>query len=97
MPKLSIPIYSTDVLGTLALYVYGQDGYHGGAHYFRRGDTPLPDEVSAREARLLAQVAIAGRREVRITNADDFLVFHFDGRRVVHPENPEAFWRAVGA
>jgi hypothetical protein len=92
--ELTQLIYSTDVQPPLALYIFNARGQHSGAKWFQR--TPAyPDEVTTGRAKFMAELAIGAGFEVRITNSDDFLVFHAVGGKVQFPEDTAAFWRKL--
>jgi hypothetical protein len=88
-------MFDTDLSEPLRLYVYRPDGYHTGGMWFRRRPKYPEEEITAADAKQRAEKAIAEGLEVRITNGDDFLVFHAIGGKVEHPADAEAFWRAV--
>ena len=78
------------------LYIYGADGYHGGAIWFTSGRIRYPEEqVGVEMARGLADKNIAEGLEVRITNGGDFLVFHSQRGQMLYPTNAEQFWSKV--
>ena len=78
---------------TLSLH----DGLHFGGKWFRRGPMEYPDEeITAQEAKDRAKVSIKHNLEVRICDTGDMLVFHAVNGKVVYPDNPDEFWKAVG-
>lgn len=79
--------YSADNHGSLRVYIYDYDGYHTGGQWFTR--------ETVEEARGRVRQAIAERREVRITNSGDFLVFDAQEGKVCYPPNPEIFWETA--
>jgi hypothetical protein len=84
--------YSEDRQGPWSLYVYLENsGYHCGARYFRK--EPRREEMSIEQARAIAQDANAVKREVRIVDSGDMLVFHAKGGKVLHGGK---FWEEIG-
>jgi hypothetical protein len=78
------------------LYIYGSDDLHGAAIWFTSGVIRYPDEqISAADARKLAEKNMRDGLEVRITNGGDFLVFHSQRGQMIYPTNAEAFWSRV--
>jgi hypothetical protein len=78
------------------LYLYGADGYHGGTQWFTSGKIKYPDEqITAEQAKFLAEDTMRKGHEVRITDAGDFLVFHAVNGRQVHPPENVDFWSQV--
>ena len=74
-----------DNLYPLFLYEYGTDGLHGGA-------IPIHSEAQLKGigVKLILQLAKAEKREVIITDADDFTVFHMKDGKILFPtENPQ--------
>ncbi len=88
--------HSSEIKGSLALYVYDANGYHRGAQYFRRVVQYPGEEITVAEAHGLADKAFSERREVRITDSGDLLVFHSKDGQVLYPDNPQRFWDECG-
>jgi hypothetical protein len=84
--------------GPWKLYIYGKNGYHTGGKWFRKGPPKYPEEeITAEEARMRTARAIQEKREVRIADSRDRLVFHSERGVVIAPANPQDFWDAAGA
>lgn len=77
---------STDRKGPWKLYIYRPDGLYEGGVWFRRAPKYPSEEITGREAQGLALAAIQQRREVRICDGGDMLVFHSKGGTVLHGE-----------
>ena len=58
------------------LYIYGPDGYHSGGQWFRNKPKYPDEEITTVEAKKRIYEAIAQKKEVRITDGGDMLVFH---------------------
>lgn len=81
--------------GPWRLHIFGRDGYHSGGVWFRRGPMKYPDEeISADHAKRRADNAVSQKREVRICNGGDMLVFHSQDGKIIYGEN---FWEEVSA
>ena len=81
--------------GPWRLYAYEPDGFYRKAPWFRKGKAKYPDEeISLAEARNRAEKAIADKREVRICDGGDNLVFHAANGKILYGEG---FWEAVTA
>jgi hypothetical protein len=79
--------------GPWKIYIYGKSGYHTGGIWFRKGKAKYPDEeISLAEAKNRAEKAIADKREVRICDGGDMLVFHSQDGKILYGEG---FWEAV--
>jgi hypothetical protein len=87
-------IYSTDVRGPWALYLYDAAGYHSGARWFAKHVRYPKEQISIAMARRLAEVNIANLLEVRITDAGDMLVYHNVNGAQIYPQGVD-FWTAV--
>jgi hypothetical protein len=87
--------YSTDLRGPFALYVYGSDGYHSGKQWFSKTIRYPDEEISVPLAKSRALKAVAEKREVRITDGGDMLVYHARGGVQLYPSNGLDFWKAV--
>ena len=82
--------------GPWCLYIYGRDGMHSGKQWFRKGTVKYPDEeITVEEAKKRVKKAIALKKEVRICDGGDMLVFHAANGKVLCPENAEAFWEKL--
>ena len=76
--------------GPWCLFVYSVNGYHHGGVWFGRGMPTATDEISLANARGRADEAIRQKREVRVTDAGDCLVFHALEGRILHGAD---FWK----
>ena len=72
-------IPSDDMSFPLRLYVYNAEGRHNGGKWLKN-DSQLETAMTGP-----VKAAIAAKREVRITDSGDFLVFHAQGGRIVFP------------
>jgi hypothetical protein len=88
--------YSSNVKGSLAIYVYDASGYHRGPQYFRRVVRYPGEEITVAQAHAVADKALSEKREVRITDSGDMLVFHSKDGQVRFPDNPARFWDECG-
>ena len=71
-------------LGPWRLYVFDRSGYHSGGAWFRLGKRKYPaEEITFINAKERAEAAIAVKREVRICDGMDHLVFHSVNGEVV--------------
>lgn len=86
--------HSDDRKGPWKLYIYEPGGqYHLGCVWFEDSPKyPEEGEIATREANDRCVQAMLSGREVRICDGGDNLVFHFDGKRVLHGEN---FWPEI--
>jgi hypothetical protein len=86
--------YSTDRKGPFVLYVYGHNGYHSGSQYFNApSKMSYGDEKITWESALKQTIdALGDRREIRICDVGDNLVFHAKGKNVLYGEG---FWKEV--
>lgn len=88
--------YSEDRGFPLRLYVYDRMGYYRTAPWFSPKVKYPDEEITVEEARKRAEAGVKAGLEVRITNGDDFLVFHAKDGKVIYPaEGAEAFWRSL--
>ena len=88
--------YSTDRKGPWKLYIYESDGYHRGGQWFRNPPLKYHDEeITSNEAHSRTSAAITAKREVRICDGGDMLVFHSENGRVIYPAKPREFWREI--
>jgi hypothetical protein len=93
MAQLTELHYAKAEIGPWKLYVYGRSGYHTGGTWFRKGVPLYPDEeITVKEARFRTEKAISERREVRICDGGDMLVFHSQDGEVVYGDD---FWEAA--
>jgi len=88
--------YSTDTRGTLGLYLF-VDGYHGGGIRFRKDPGNPQAQISAEQARRLAEHHLRAGLEVRICNAADLVVYHARDGKLLVPADAEKFWETAGA
>ena len=83
--------------GPWKIYVYDHMGYHSGGKWFRKGPMKYPgEEIKAQEAKQRADKAIAAKREVRICDGGDRLVFHSKHGKMIAPSTADGFWTAAG-
>ena len=81
--------------GPWALYIYGRSGYHTGKQWFRKGPMKYPDEeITLAQAKERTEKAISAKREVRICDGGDELVFHSVNGKILYGDG---FWSAVTA
>jgi hypothetical protein len=79
--------------GPWKLYIYGEDEFHSGGMWFRKGKAEYPDEeITLQDAKEWADAAMRNKREVRICDGGDMLVFHSVNGVVLYGEG---FWEAV--
>lgn len=78
------------------LYVYGSDGFHGGAIWFCANPDGKLDMISIERARSLAKRAISTAMEVRVTDGGDFLLFHSQCGEQLWPAAGTDFWGTLG-
>lgn len=88
--------YSTDRRGPFALYIYNTNGYHSGPQYFAKKIKYPREEITITQAHEKALTAISLRREVRITDPGDMLVFHSENGKIIYPEDAAKFWKEIG-
>jgi hypothetical protein len=77
------------------LYIYGRDGYHSGCQWFRNKPKYPNEEITTEQAKKRVKAAIAQRKEVRITDGGDMLVFHAANGVILHPEKNDDFWEKL--
>lgn len=76
------------------LYIFGDDGFHSGGKWFRSTAIRYPEEeIGKDEAYQNTVAAITLKREVRICDGGDFIVFHAKDGDVLYGET---FWEALG-
>ena len=81
--------------GPWALYIYGRNGMHSGKQWFRKGTVKYPDEeITIAEACKRAKEAVMKRKEVRICDGGDKLVFHSQDGKILYGDG---FWDVVTA
>jgi hypothetical protein len=81
--------------GPWKMYVYNNQGFHSGGIWFRKGKAKYPDEeITISDAKVWAAAAIRNKREVRICDGGDNLVFHSQNGKILYGEG---FWEAVAA
>lgn len=89
--------YAEPTEGPWKLYIFNVDGRTGKSQWFDRkpiGNTSR--EITAQNAKEQTALAVLERRQVKITDFGDILVFHAVDGKVLHPSDPEAMWRAAG-
>ena len=80
--------------GPWALYIFGRNGMHSGKQWFRKGTVKYPDEeITIADAHKRVKEAVSKKKEVRICDGGDMLVFHSENGVVVYGEG---FWEATG-
>jgi hypothetical protein len=76
------------------LYLFAADGFHDGVIWFTTGKIRYPDEeITAVDAKKLADLHVARGLECRITDAGDLLVAHWLGGKQIYPVAD--FWSLV--
>lgn len=65
-----------DFEGAFRLYIYGQDGKHGGGMWFHLTGEKPDDNITSKQAGYLVKQAMAAKMEIRIVNGGDILVYH---------------------
>ncbi len=85
--------YSSDRKGPFKLYIYEPNSeYHrGGVYFMKNPQYPEEGEISTGDALALVEIAMDDKREIRITDSGDMLVFHAKNGKVLYPNNPEQF------
>jgi hypothetical protein len=85
--------YSSDRKGPFALVIYEPDSqYHAREQWFRNVPKYPDEEISSWEALQQAQIAVAARREVRVCDGGDRLVYHAKDGKVLYGEK---FWEEI--
>lgn len=75
--ELTKLIHTTwDGKSALRLYIYDHDGYHRGGVWFEDVPKYQGEEITTAEAMELIAFAMTEKREIRICDSGDFLVFH---------------------
>jgi hypothetical protein len=87
--------YSDDRKGPFRLYIYGPDGLHSGAQWFRAVPKYPDEEITGTEAMVRALEAFGQGLEVRITDGGDMLVYHAKDGKVLYPQPIGNFWAEV--
>lgn len=77
------------------LYIFGRDGMHSGGRWFRNKPKYPDEEITTEEARKRAKEAIAQKKEVRVTDGGDNLVFHAANGAILYPEDATDFWEKL--
>jgi hypothetical protein len=86
--------YSEDRQGPWKLYVYDHNSqFHRGGIWFREKPKYPDEEITTAEAKERVDKAIRTRREVRICDGGDMLVFHAKNGAVVYGEK---FFSEIG-
>lgn len=86
--------YSTDRRGPWKLYVFEPNSkYHRGGVWFRATPKYPDEEITTAEAEKRTSEAIKAKREVRICDGGDMLVFHAENGAVVYGEK---FFQEIG-
>ncbi len=81
--------------GPWRLYIYGEDGFHSGGKWFRKGPMKYPgEEISLPAAKSYADGNIAVGLEVKVCDGGDELVFHSKDGKILYGEG---FWEVVKA
>lgn len=94
--KLTQLQYSTNRSGSLKLYRFNSNGYHGGGQFMAKMVRYPDEEITIVEGKNLAEIHMAEGGEVRICNSGDELVFHAKGSEVIYPpQGAEVFWNSV--
>ena len=76
--------------GPWKLYIYTKDGYHSGGTWFTTGRIKYAgEEISFQEAKDRAERAVQEKKEVRVCDGGDFLVFHSEAGKCVYGST---FW-----
>ena len=81
--------------GSYKLYIYGRDGYHSGAKWFRNKVKYPDEEITSEEARKLVKEAMGKKKEIRITDGGDNIVYHAANGAVLYPDTAEDFWSKI--
>jgi hypothetical protein len=86
--------HSNDREGLWKLYIFEKDSnfHRGGVWFAERPKYPEEGEITTVEAEKRCIAAVLDGREVRVCDCGDMLVYHFDGRNVLHGFN---FWNEV--
>jgi hypothetical protein len=86
--------YTEDSEGPWALYIFGDDGLHSGCQYFAKVVEYEDEQIAVGEAMRRAVEAIAQKKEVRVCEGGDRLVFHSQDGKTTYGEG---FWEATQA
>jgi len=82
--------------GPWKMYVYNNDGFHSGGMWFRKGKAKYPDEeITLQDAKVWADSAIRNKREVKVCDGGDNLVFHSQNGVTLYPDDGMDFWKEV--
>ena len=77
------------------LYVYEVDGYHRGGQWFRKSVRYPDEEIIAAVAKEMVDKFMHMKREIRICDGGDMLVFHAKKGKVIYPGNPKEWWESL--
>jgi hypothetical protein len=81
--------------GPWKIYIYGRDGYHSGGKWFRKGNMKYPEEeITLAAAEQRSKEAFARKKEVRVCDGGDMLVFHAVDGKVIYGDN---FWSSISS
>jgi hypothetical protein len=85
--------YSTDRKGPFKIYVYepNSEFHRGGVWFMDKPQYPEEGEITTAEAHNKAFVAVSQKREVRICDGGDMLVFHSKNGEILYGQD---FWQA---
>lgn len=87
--------YSTERTGPFALYIYEPNSeFHRGKIWFRNKVKYPREEISTANAKERVDKAMSEKREIRICDGGDMLVFHAVNGIVQYGDT---FWQEVGA
>jgi|ERR1700677_2507997 hypothetical protein len=91
--------YSKDRKGPWQLYIYepNSEYHHGGIWFMAKPLYPEEGEITIEQARQLALNAVEEKREVRIVDGGDMLVFHSRDGRTLYPKDEVKFWDDIAA
>jgi len=97
MPEyLSTLQYSNDREGPWRLYIYEADGFHRGGQWFRKPPLKYADEeITAIEALKLAAFALRDKKEIRVCDGGDALVYHAKDGKCLYPPDGGNFWMEI--
>lgn len=87
--------YADDRKGPFRLYIFDKDGMHNGSRWFRKFPK-YSEEITIPAAQVITEEAVTLRKEVRITDSGDMLVYHAIDGKVVYPAQGD-FWQEVFA
>jgi hypothetical protein len=88
--------YSQDRKGPFQLYIYEPNSeYHRGGVWFENKPKYPEEEITTEIAQSRVWQAMTEKREVRICDGGDMLVFHAKDGRIIYPPKPADFWEEV--